>query len=394
MRALRLRPLVLAACLGILLGPLVAFSLLGQQDTAGARRKDKEKGGGPKVRTTADSARREAKQRAERAHKSAQRALFAESQPLEFSLIANYGAIARDRDTLSTKRFTGTVVVKDSLGADRTIPVQLRTRGHFRLLSRNCRFVPLRITFPDSGVGHTPFAGQRSVKLGTHCQNNDGRYDDYTRREYLAYTLFNAVTPKSFRARLARGTYIDSATGKSIATRVAMFIESEDDLARRMGGKIQELRGALFDDLLTEPLMDASLFQYAIGNTDWSLFGLHNARVMVMPDGKVIPVIYDFDFSGLVNTHYAGPDPRMGIKTVRDRLYRGPCQAPDAFVAAAARFTSRKAAMLSAIASVPDFSGGEQRLARDYLDGFFTVIESPGRFRREVIEACEKKPGM
>lgn len=357
----------------------------------------KKKGKADEPRTPGDSAARaEAKARkdAESQRKANTRALFADTAPIEFSLIANYGALAKDRDTLSTKRFWGTLLVADSAGAERRIPVTLRTRGHFRLLARNCRFVPIRIDFPDSGRKNTPFAGQSGIKVGTHCQNGDERFDRYTRREYLAYRVFNQVTPLSFRARLARGTYIDSASGKTVATHVAMFIENEDDLARRAGGKIAELRGALFDDLQADQLLAMSLFQYAIGNTDFSLYALHNTRLLQVPVGPPIPLAYDFDFSGLVGAHYATPDPRMGIRRVQDRRFRGPCRPADQYLVAARRFLDNKAVILGEIERVPGMTADEQKEVREYLQSFFAVLENPGRFKREVLDACESKPGL
>ncbi|MCC6316827.1 MAG: hypothetical protein IT361_03970 [Gemmatimonadaceae bacterium] len=380
------RAWLLAACIGAGFLPAV---LLGQSEKgAGKGKKD------DKPMTAADSARAEEEKRIDRARKAASRALFASTDPVEFTLIANYGAISRDRDTLSTKRFDGVVVVKDSSGADRRIPVRLRTRGHFRLMARNCRFVPLRIDFPDSGLKDTPFAGQKGIKLGTHCQNNDDRYDEYTRREYLAYSLFNAVTDQSFRARLAMANYVDSASGKSVARRVALFIESENDVGRRLQANVREMRGALFDDLDLDQLMNVSFFEYAIGNTDFSIYSLHNIRVAATTTGRVIPLAYDFDFSGLVGAHYATPDPRMGLRSVRERRYRGPCRPIEAYQAAAARFIAKKPAMFAAIEAVPGFSRDEQNNARSYLQDFFSVIENPGRLKRELFDQCEKKAGV
>lgn len=344
--------------------------------------------------TAADSAKAEAEKREDRARKANSRALFSTAEPLEFTLIANYGVISRDRDTLSTKRFDGVVVVKDSTGADRRIPVRLRTRGHYRLLARNCRFVPLRIDFPDSGLKGTPFAGQKGIKLGTHCQNNDDRYDDYTRREYLAYSLFNVVTEKSFRARLATGTYVDSASGKEVAKRAALFIESETDVGRRLGANIREVRGALFDDLDVDQLMNVSFFEYAIGNTDFSIYALHNVRVATTTTGVVYPLAYDFDFAGIVNAHYATPDPRMGIRTVRERRYRGPCKPLEAYQAAATRFSARKELMLTTVDAVSGLSKNDKADTKSYLQDFFAAIENPGRLKRELLDYCEKKGGV
>ena len=387
--------LVLAGLAAALVLPLAAHA---QADTARKGKKEKkEKAAGQRPLTPEEMLAEQKKEQVklDKARAKANtRALFATTEPIAFTLVANYNGIAKDRDTLSTRRFWGTLVITDSAGAERRLPVQLRTRGHFRLLSRNCRFVPLKIEFADSGLKGTPFAGQKGLKLGTHCQNGDDRYDRYTRREYLAYTAFNAVTEKSFRARLASGTYVDSASGKVVATALAMFIENEDELAARLGGKIREIRGASFADLEPRQLELVTLWEYALGNTDISFFALHNARIAQLPEGTVIPLIYDFDFSGLVNAHYAVPDPRMGIRTVRERKFRGPCHSEAEYQAAAQAFLGKRDAILAAIAAVPGFDKGEQQDAREWLTGFFDVLSNPGRLKREIVESCEKRGGI
>ncbi len=386
---MRAPPILLSVVVLSVAVPDLSHALVAeQQDTARVVKVSES----DKPADAADSAAKELKRREDRMRAANNRALFASEEPVRFKLIANYGAISRDRDTLSTRRFDGTIIVADSSGAERQIPVRLRTRGHFRLLSRNCRFAPMRIDFPDSGLKGTPFAGQKGLKLGSHCQG-DGRYDNYTRREYLANRLYNVLTDASLRVRMAQGLYVDSASGKTVDDRPALFFENEDEVARRLGGKIQEWRGAVFDDVQAEALLLMSIFEYAIGNTDWSIFALHNVRLAAMPNGTIIPIAYDFDFSGLVNAHYAAPDPRMGIKTVRDRLYRGPCRSLEEVQAVVAHINSKRDALLAEITRVPGFSNDEQAKARTYFEGFLNVMKNPGAVKRTFVDECDRKPG-
>ena len=113
------------------------------------------------------------------------------------------------------------------------------------------------------------------------------------------------VTHKSFRARLAKVNYVDHATGQSTGTRHAMFIEDETDVAKRMEGRIVELPRLLFKDVDTDTLMPMMLFEYMIGNTDFSIYALHNVELVQRPDKSIHPVPYDFDISGLVHPPYA-----------------------------------------------------------------------------------------
>ena len=120
--------------------------------------------------------------------------------------------------------------------------VSLGTRGHFRLRQTSCSFVPLRVEFDRPTVTGTVFDGQKALKLVTHCRENEA-YEQYTMREYLVYRS-NLLTPRSFRARLAKATYVDSASGQPLTTRYGMFLEDDDDVARRMDGRIAELFNA------------------------------------------------------------------------------------------------------------------------------------------------------
>src|SRR5262245_29827310 len=170
------------------------------------------------------------------------RPLFKDTEPLAFTLTGDFNAVNKERKPENKKLFPATLTVQGAKGP-KDIPVKIGSRGHFRLMPRNCDFVPIRVEFPREGevtaVG-TVFEGQKSLKLGTHCRG-DREYDNFTLKEYLTYRLFNLVTPLSFRARLARATYVEAKSKKAIATRYAIFIEHENDVARRFGGRIVEL---------------------------------------------------------------------------------------------------------------------------------------------------------
>jgi hypothetical protein len=321
------------------------------------------------------------------------RRLFRATEPLEFTLTAEFKAINKNRDPASTKRFPAVLSVADESGATRSVPVKLGTRGHFRLMARNCDFVPLRVEFPREETAGTPFEGQTALKLGTHCRNDDS-YENYTLREYLTYRLFNLVTPLSFRARLARVTYVDAAATKTMATRYAIFIEHENEVARRFGGRIVELPRITFADLDAPTLTRMMLFEYMIGNTDFSIFALHNVRIVQDRARHLYPVPYDFDLSGFVHAPYAIPDPRIGIRSVLDRLYRGPCRTIDEFDAAADAFRAKRADMFALLESTRDLAPLARGEAKQYLESFFRSIEKPANVKKQFVDGCKATPTM
>ena len=321
------------------------------------------------------------------------RRLFRDAEPLAFTLTADFKAINKDRNPESTKRYPGVISAAAGDGASGELPVQLGTRGHFRLMSRNCDFVPLRVEFPRDRTAGTAFDGQTNLKLGTHCRG-DRAYDNYTLREYLTYRLFNMVTPLSFRARLGRATYVDATSKKPIGTRYSIFIEHENEVARRFGGRIVELPRIVFNDLDGPTLTRMMLFEYMIGNTDFSIWALHNVRLVQDRARRLYPVPYDFDLSGFVHAPYASPDPRIGIRSVLDRLYRGPCRTVDEFEEAANSLRAKRADMLALIDSMADLDRDARVEAKEFLDSFFRSIEKPGAVKKQFVDGCKPAPTM
>jgi hypothetical protein len=334
----------------------------------------------------------EAALKARRAEAEA-RPLFQSVAPLEFTLSANFSTINKDHNPESTRRYPGVLTVAGPDGAPQTIPVTLSARGHFRRMARNCGWVPLRIELPRDGIAGTVFDGQTTLKLGTGCEAQNA-FEQYTLREYLTYPLFNLVTPLSFRARLARATYVEESSQKKITTRYALFIEHENDVARRNEGRIVELPRVEFKSLDAETLTRMMLFEYMIGNTDFSIWALHNVRLVQTPARTLLPVPYDFDLSGCVHAPYANPDRRLGLKSVLDRLYRGPCRTTEELDAAAAPFRAKRAETMALLDSIRDLDATDRRDAKEYLEAFFRAIERPASIKRQFVDGCKPEPTM
>jgi hypothetical protein len=267
------------------------------------------------------------------------RPLFASDDPLTLTITADFKALNKERTENSTRRFPGTI----STGSNSTpVPVELGTRGHSRLRVVTCGWVPLRVQFKKKDTAGTVFDGQTALKLVTHCRDNDD-FEQHVLREYVPYRIYGLLSPIAFRARLARITYVDAASGKLMTTRYGMFIENDDDVARRAEARSIDLPRMAYKDLDTTTLMTMTLFEYMIANTDVSIVRLHNVKLMVTEKKVTHPVPYDFDYSGLVNAPYANPDPRLGIATVRDRMYRGPCGSEAEFDLALEKFRAKRA---------------------------------------------------
>lgn len=316
--------------------------------------------------------------------------LFASAAPLEMRLKADYKKIARDRDTLSKKRYPATLTYTDSAGAPVTIPAELMVRGHFRLRASTCRFPPLRVLFHKDSVKGTLFEKQKSLKLVTHCQNSD-EFEQNLLEESLLYPIYNLFTPRSFLNRLAHVTYVEQSDTTNRTVRHAFFIEHEEDMAKRNHGKIIEAKGGRWDDVNQDEATIMAVYQYFIGNTDWSIAALHNIRLFQPTDSPTdyYAIPYDFDWSGVVSAAYARPDPRLPTRTVRERIFRGPCRTAEQLAPVFAKFKEKKDTIYALFTNLQPLHKDRVKDALGYFNEFYDTINDPRRAQREFRSSCE-----
>src|SRR5262245_2956526 len=67
------------------------------------------------------------------------RKLFQDGPPLEIELTSDFGSINRERTPNNGRQFPGVLTVGGA-----SIPVNLGSRGHLRLKSSTCSFVPIK----------------------------------------------------------------------------------------------------------------------------------------------------------------------------------------------------------------------------------------------------------
>ena len=321
--------------------------------------------------------------------------LFASQDPIEIVLTADWKAVQRDRNVESKKLYPATLAIKKDGAAGTPIPIEVRTRGNVRRNPRLCSFAPLRLELPKEGVKGTVFEGQGGIKLGVHCQG-DGVYQQYMLKEFLANRLHNVVTPRSLRVRLAKVTYADKDPGKEPYTKLGIFYEDADDMAARAEARELPVPRQMFQYLDQPSLLFMSLFNYMIGNVDYSILTLHNVIMIDDVKGARLPVPYDFDYSGLVNAHYAIPAKGLEMSSVRDRLYRGPCKTEAEVNQALQPFRDKQAEMLALVASMEPLGldEGPRKSTEKYLNEFFELIDKPDRVKKMFVTDCKRVGGM
>lgn len=253
------------------------------------------------------------------------------------------------------------------------------------------RVPPIRLNLPEKAVKGTPFEGVNKPKLVSFCKDQD-QYEQYVLQELQLYRAYQLLTPISHKARLARVTYSDSASGKAMTTRYAILYEEPEAMARRMEGTILDQKGARARDLDPQQSILMQLFEYMIANTDFSIAGLHNVELLARKsDGVVFPIAYDFDFSGAVNAAYATVDPSLRVRHVRERQFRGYCATPEDMAPTFALFNAKKDAIY---ALYQDEVGKlmNKRVIDDtlkFFDDFYKTINDPRLVKRNITADCD-----
>lgn len=330
---------------------------------------------------------------AERAQRAANSPLFASDEPIRMTLRTDIEWLRDERnDSIEVE---GTLTFVDLDGTEVTKPVDTRTRGNFRRNKKNCNFPPLRLDFPTRQMEGTVFEGQDKLKLVTPCHHDRDDYQNYVFDEYLVYRLLNVLTPRGHRVRLVEITYEDIEGDYDTRTRFGFLIEDEDAMAERNTATLEEVTQFHPARTRSDFSVLVALFNYMIGNTDWSPVYFHNVKLIRTQEADYLTVPYDFDFSGIVNARYATVDPSLQnrIRRVRNRLYRGFCR-PELTHPEAVRPFAEKRAELEAVFTdfaALGFEHYDEDDAKDsieYLEDFWKVVDDPDEFEDEILDNC------
>ncbi len=299
------------------------------------------------------------------------------------------------RDLPEDEYLDGTFSYIDSTGTERVFDLKFQTRGITRRKKSICNFPPVRLNFRKQQVEGSAFDGQDKLKLVTHCQTRSSRFEQFVLREYLAYRILQALTEKSFAARLMQITYIDTEDNDDEFTRYGFVIEDEDNLGERLGLIPAEVNGISADELDRQHANLIAVFQYLIGNTDFSLIlgpssksCCHNAVLFSDGGAPYTSIPYDFDYSGIVDAPYAVPNPRFKLRSVKQRLYRGRCMNNDLLDGTFAYFLEKESEIRGLVDDLDGLNDGNRKEVTNFLNRFFNDISSPKAKDRRFISKC------
>jgi hypothetical protein len=269
------------------------------------------------------------------------------------------------------------------------IKLRVKTRGNFRRNPENCNFPPLQVNFDTTTTVHTPFAAYDKLRLVTHCQQNDSLYEQMLVEEYGIYQTYNLITPKSIRTRLLKINYQDLADSNYQFTKLAFFIESSHQMAKRLQATwLQSKDTVTYLQCNSFVATQMAVFQFMIGNTDWSVSNQHNIDILQTATQEYLPVPYDFDFAGLIDAPYAGTDSRLPISGVTQRVYRGYCQSEAEVHLVLDKFKKQQSNIDSLWQSLPYHQAARRQKSKEYLQSFYQLIAQPDSVDWYFIKNC------
>ncbi|MDP5170841.1 MAG: hypothetical protein NWR72_11395 [Bacteroidia bacterium] len=299
--------------------------------------------------------------------------IFGPEQPLVLDVALDMKSIFRKKND---EDYLNAIMRIRSTGGEVTRSVGVKARGDFR--RSYCAIPPLKIKLKNADFGYEAWDTVASLKLVTTCKSSD-IFEDYLMKEYLAYKMYSALTPRSFMVRLVQITFKDINGKYDDVEQMGFLIEDIDDLAKRNQAFELEPEVMSISWADRHQALQMILFQYAIGNTDWHVGNLHNLKVIKTDDparslSYLIP--YDFDFSGLVNAPYAIPDPELMIPDVQTRVFQGSCYSDVEIMICIHEILAVKDIWMQEISASPWLSANSKRASLDYMKAFFDLIEN------------------
>ena len=211
----------------------------------------------------------------------------------------------------------------------------------------------------------------------------------YLIREWLAYKLYNLINPNSFRARLVKVRLIPERNKAKINEVYGFFIEEEKQLGRRLG--FDQVKGIIIPQAVDrENYLKMTMFQYLIGNTDWSVKYRQNIKIFFDNNlGSSIAIPYDFDCSGLVYSPYAKPPAAFRLKSVLDRRYRGYCiDDIKQYEQVLALYNTLKPEIYSLFQNCEFLEDRDLKFVLKFIDGFYKNISNEKRIKNDLLYPC------
>ena len=286
--------------------------------------------------------------------------LFLDQKPLKIKI--NYSNKNLNKNT-NDSTFIRTKLLLIEKNINKEIFVSLRARGNFN--------------------------DNRTLKLVLPCKNDRNKNDNIL-KEFIAYKIYEIISPYYFKTRRLEVDYTDEKTKNEKNFDLTGFlIEDDNKVAKRFDGKIVErkISPLAMDDYIS---VNLSFFNFLIGNTDFSSAHQHNGKLL-FHEKKIIPIPYDFDLTGWVNPKYgAGITNRLGYSFV-ERNYIGYKREKSIYSKVRNHYLTLKEKILKTVESYEsEFEYKKSyNLMMNYLGEFYEILENDNLYNSLIISKAK-----
>lgn len=311
---------------------------------------------------------------------------FSDEKLIEVTLTTDLKKLRNTKKTPVWQPAAITMRFEDSSEIKEEIRVQ--QRGNYR--KEYCEIASLMLDFKNPAS--PKLSPLKKLKLVGGCRTGS-IYEDLLLKEYLVYKLYNLISIMSFEVRLLHVNYRDSKQKAKPYLQYAFLIEDVNELAARNNCKEIKKREFSSEATNRQQMTLVNLFQYMIGNTDWSVPKYHNIKLMQSRNDTLsapYAVPYDFDYAGIVDAPYAVPNEGLGITSVRDRLYRGFDRSMEELQEAIDVFKDKKSRILYTINNFTLLSEKTRKDMAKYIEDFYKIIESKKSVKYTFIDNARK----
>lgn len=260
--------------------------------------------------------------------------------------------------------------------------IKLRARGNMR--KQVCTLPPIKFNFSRKELSKLGYKSADKLKMVLVCRESN--YDqEKLYKEYFLYGLYQIISPNGVRAKLIDVEVYDKKDNKK-KDFTGFIVEDEDAFAMRHDARILGGNSVINSTVLhRESFVNMYLFQYMIANTDWSIGHKHNMILAKMPQlDKLIPLPYDFDYSGFVGQSYAIPSPELPIRNVNQRYFLPYVVTEEEFDQAALAFQNIKQKLLDHCDKATYMSDKTLKSIKNYILDFYEELDRPDKMKKNL----------
>lgn len=303
-----------------------------------------------------------------------------ESKMSKLEIVTNLDSLFGDRRLKAYKDANATFTFEN--GESWTDSLEVKVRGVYR--AAKCDNPPLKIKYSKKILKKRGLKKRNEYKVVYPCKNNKS-YQNYIYKEYLIYKMYNELTDKSLRVHLIDFTLRDVNQEKEDIHTTGFLIEHREEIIKRLDAHKNDMRCLPVKMLSPEDYTLFQVFQFMIGNVDWLIETCKNAEVIQLRDSTIIPIPYDFDYTGMVKPAYAKPFSHFNQIKITDRYFLGHNKNMEELTPIFELFKEKKNNFIELINDFSYLSKRERKVMIRYLQSFYRILDRPAQIKKVFV---------